>query len=54
MFPRNIHRTIDLTTFSELENKQPALLHGSINIGLERFMETSGQQRYIWSLVYVL
>lgn len=54
MFPSNIHRTIDLTTFTEMENKQPALLHGSINIGFERFMETSGQQRYIWSLVYVL
>lgn len=53
-FPSNIHRTIDLTTFTEMENKQPALLRGSINIGFERFMETSGQQRYIWSLVYVL
>lgn len=54
MFPSNIHRTIDLTTFTEMENKQPALLHGSINIGFERFMETSGQQQYIWFLVYVL
>lgn len=54
MFPRHIHSAIDLTTFTEMENKQPALLHGSINIGLERFMEASGQQQYIWALIYVL
>lgn len=49
MFPSNLHRTIDLTTFMEMESKQPALLHGSINIGFERFMETSGQQQYMVS-----
>lgn len=54
MFPRNIHRTIDLATFTEMENKQPALVHGSINIGFERFMEARGQQCCIWSLVYLL
>lgn len=54
MFPSNIHRTIDLTTFTEMENKQPTLLRRSINIGFERFMESSGQQPYIWSLAYVL
>lgn len=54
MFPSNIHRAIDLATFTEMENKQPALVHGSINIGFERFMEARGQQRCIWSLVYLL
>lgn len=43
MFPSNIHRTIDLTTFTEMENKQPEFFHGSINIGFERLMETDGQ-----------
>lgn len=54
MFPSNIHRTIDLTASTEMGNKQPALLHRSINIGLGKFMETSGQQQYIWPLIHVL